>query len=115
VLFNRPGISYIYCNIHPQMNAVIITVATPFFTVSAQDGTFSIKNVPLGNYEFHVWHERSDAEQLSAQARLISVDSAVTDLSSIRLDEAGYIPEMHRNKYGEEYDKERRAPLYRRP
>ncbi len=115
VRFNRPGISYIYCNIHPQMSAVIVTVETPYFAVSASDGNYSIKNVPAGSYELHLWHERCDREQLSAQARVLPVEPTVTDLGTIRLDEASYIPKTHKDKHGEEYDKERDLPLYRRP
>src|SRR5207244_5963197 len=30
VVFNRPGISYIFCNIHPEMSAVVVTLKTPY-------------------------------------------------------------------------------------
>ncbi len=115
VRFNRPGISYLYCNIHPQMSAVVVTVATPYFASSARGGGFSISNVPAGDYELHVWHERSDPQQLEAQRRILPVESPVTDLGVIRLDEAAYIPTAHKNKHGEEYPGAREWPAYRRP
>ena len=34
VRFDRPGISYIFCNIHPEMSAVVITMATPLYAIS---------------------------------------------------------------------------------
>src|SRR5882724_88559 len=34
VHFDRAGISYIFCNIHPEMSAVVITLPTPFYGVS---------------------------------------------------------------------------------
>jgi plastocyanin len=114
VLFSRPGVSYIFCNIHPQMSAVIVTVNTPYFAVSSTDGTFAIKNVPEGTYEFKLWHERSDAQQLAALSRTVSIRSGASDLGTIRLDEAGYIPQAHKNKYGEEYDHKTNMPDYRR-
>lgn len=115
VRFNRPGISYLYCNIHPQMSAVIVTVETPYFTISAPDGYFSIQNVPTGSYELRLWHERSDARQLAARSRPVLVESTVADLGIFQLDEAGYIPRTHKDKHGNEYDSERNQPVYQRP
>jgi plastocyanin len=113
VRFDRPGISYIFCNIHPQMSAVIIAVETPYFAVTNPDGTFSINNVPVGNYELHLWHERSDEKQLDALRRIVTVAATAADLGVIRLDEAAFIPQVHKNKHGEDYPVE--SPAYRRP
>jgi hypothetical protein len=115
VRFDRPGVSYIFCNIHPQMSAVVVTVETPYFAVSAFDGRYSIKNVPPGNYQLQLWHERSEEQQLAAQNRTVTVESAVAELGVIRLDQAGYIPRTHKDKNGEEYSSDRDLPTYRRP
>jgi plastocyanin len=114
VRFNRSGVSFLYCNIHPQMSAVVVTVDTPYFASSGRDGNFSIDGVPEGRYELRVWHERSAPEQLEALRRVISVFSPAADLGVIRFDEASYIPKAHKNKHGEDYPDERR-PSYRRP
>ncbi|HYK91063.1 MAG TPA: hypothetical protein VE398_19985, partial [Acidobacteriota bacterium] len=95
VRFDRPGISYIFCNIHPQMSAVVVAVTSPYFAVSAPDGTYAIKNVPTGSYDLRLWHERCAEQQLAAQSRVVSVKSALSELGVIRLDEAGYIPRAH--------------------
>jgi len=115
VRFDRLGVSYIFCNIHPQMSAVVVAVETPYFTVSTQDGAFAIRNVPPGNYGLRLWHERSSEQQLAAQRRVLSLESAVMDLGVIRLDEVGYILKAHKNKHGEDYEDERNLPAYRRP
>lgn len=115
VRFNRPGVSFIYCNIHPQMSAVIVTVSTPYFAISASDGSYSIKGVPRGNFELRLWHERSDEQQLAAKSHVVSVESAVTELGVIQLDESGYIPRAHKNKYGEEYSTDSNQPAYTHP
>jgi plastocyanin len=114
VRFNRPGVSFLYCNIHPQMSAIIVTVETPYFSSSARDGNFTINDVPVGRYELRVWHERSDPQQLEAERRVLSLGSPVTELGVIRLDEASYIPKAHKNKHGEDYADKRKSP-YRRP
>ena len=38
VHFDHDGVSYIFCNIHPEMSAVIVTLSTPYFGVSAANG-----------------------------------------------------------------------------
>ena len=62
----REGVSYIFCNIHPEMSAVAVVVATPYFAVAGKNGEFSIPNVPPGRYLFHLWSENSLAETLQA-------------------------------------------------
>jgi plastocyanin len=115
VRFNRPGISHIFCNIHPQMSAVVVTVETPYFAISAPDGKYSIENVPAGTYRLYLWHERSDERQLAAENRLVTIESAVFNLGVIRLDESGYIPAEHKDKNGQDYEHDRNQPTYGKP
>ncbi len=114
VLFNRPGVSYIFCNIHPQMSAVVVTLNTPYFAISDQNGDFTINGVAEGRYRLRVWHERAKSEQLEACSRIIHVTPGSLELGALQLSEEGYIPQPHKNKYGEEYETERNKPLYRR-
>src|SRR2546430_5669857 len=55
--FDRPGISYLFCNIHPEMSAVIIALDTPYYASSNAGGQIAIPNVPVGQYMLHVWRE----------------------------------------------------------
>src|SRR5260370_663426 len=57
VRFDRLGISYIFCNIHPEMSAVVITMATPLYAISNRDGQLSLAGVPYGRYMLHVWSQ----------------------------------------------------------
>jgi hypothetical protein len=45
------------CNIHPWMQGSIFVQDHPYMAVSAEDGTFEIKNIPVGKHEFAFWHE----------------------------------------------------------
>ena len=56
VNFDRPGIVETRCNVHPWMNASIVVTGSPFFAVSAADGSFTISRVPAGRYEVVAWH-----------------------------------------------------------
>lgn len=46
------------CNVHGWMNAFLGVLPHPFFAVSANDGTFSIKGLPAGTYVVEAWHEK---------------------------------------------------------
>jgi plastocyanin len=113
VQFNRPGLSYIYCNIHPQMSAIVVTVNTPYFAVSGAKGDFAIANVPEGRYRLQVWHERARAQVLSALTREVKVGAGGLELGVINISEEGYLLRPHPDKYGGEYDPHTNRP-YRR-
>jgi plastocyanin len=115
VNFSRPGVSYIFCNIHPQMSAAIIAVNTPYYAVTGSQGLFGMDSVASGKYQLQVWHERSTAEHLDSLTRTVEVNSNTLDLGVIKVSEEGYIPTLHRNKYGQEYDLNRNRPAYRKP
>jgi len=54
--FTKPAIMVpVHCNIHPWMEAFIGVVTNPYFAVTGTDGSFTIKNVPAGDYTLSVW------------------------------------------------------------
>jgi plastocyanin len=103
VAFKRPGIVRVFCNIHPQMSAVIAVLETPYFAVSNKAGIFEIDNVPAGDYQFHIFHEGASAETLNALTRKITVERPSLDLPRISINESGYLQVPHKNKYGKDY------------
>lgn len=57
--FGREEIAIpVKCNIHPWMRGYIAVFKHPFFTVTAKDGTFVLKDVRPGNYTITAWHEK---------------------------------------------------------
>ena len=48
ITFSKPGVSYVFCNIHPEMSAVIIVLEYPYYAVSDRVGEVSISSVPAG-------------------------------------------------------------------
>lgn len=46
------------CNVHPWMSMYIGVVEHPYFSVSGEDGGFSIANLPAGQYTVEAWHEK---------------------------------------------------------
>jgi plastocyanin len=57
--FDKPEVMItVGCDVHPWMRSYISVASNPFFAVSAEDGSFSIKNLPAGEYEVEAVHEK---------------------------------------------------------
>jgi len=102
VRFSQPGISYIFCNIHPDMSAVVIALSTAHFTVTARDGSFRIPNVSPGRYRLRIWYEMASDAELSSLSREIEVTSGESAIDTLTI-HATNAPREHLNKYGEAY------------
>lgn len=58
VVFDKPGIAVLGCNIHDKMVAWVVVVETPYFGRSGADGKLQLDNVPPGNYRLRIWHAK---------------------------------------------------------
>ena|SRR5438477_2335907 len=105
VHFDHEGISYLFCNIHSQMAAVIITLRTPYFTVANTSGVISLHDVPAGDYEMHIWAEGADLKELQDLTRHVHIGSSPADIGTIRVPVTGELA-VHKNKFGEDYPPE---------
>jgi hypothetical protein len=115
VRFDRPGVCYIFCNIHPQMSAVVIVLDSPYYAIATRRGTITIPDVPPGRYMLHVWDERSLPDQLAKLTREIVVSPSQPSLGSIQISETALVA-AHKNKYGRDYDPpEPRVQAYPQP
>jgi plastocyanin len=103
VTFTRAGVCYVFCNIHPEMSAVVVAVDTPYYTVSARDGSFAIANVPAGRYAASAWHERHKLERPADVPRDVRVSAAAASLGVFRFTESTQLIVAHKNKYGQDY------------
>lgn len=109
VVFSREGVSYIFCNIHSEMSAVVITLTTPFYNIADAKGQFQITGVPDGDYDLHLWIEGRRQSALEKQTRRIHMGGDHVDLGEI---DAGQPEnEAHRNKFGRPYAPDTR-PIY---
>jgi len=102
VLFDRQGISYIFCNIHAEMSAVVIALNTPYFAISDRRGQVLIPKVVPGHYILHVWYEGALPDALSALTREITVPEGTSTLGFVRVPASG-LPQEHKNLYGRDY------------
>ena len=115
VQFDKPGISFIFCNIHAQMSAVVITLNTPYYAISNRRGDISIGGVVPGRYHMHVFHPSVAPDALHAAEREITVTPGDTFLGTFSLAESD-LELAHKNKYGRDYDRpDPDSPAYARP
>lgn len=54
--FDKPCAAVMLCAIHPEMEAYVVAVPTPYFDVTGADGSFTIEGVPEGDHTVKVWH-----------------------------------------------------------
>ena len=103
VLFDRPGVSFIFCNIHPEMSGLVVVLNTPYYSVSGANGEVWIRNVLPGRYRVNYWYERSSTEALNKLAREITIPQQ-REAGTVQIPEV--LPENvpHKNKYGKDYD-----------
>ena len=103
VRFDRLGVSFLFCNIHPQMSAVVVAVDTMYYGLSDRKGIVAIQNVPDGRYELHVWYERSLPDDLKTLTRAVTISSPTAELGTIQVPENPSFTPAHKNKYGQDY------------
>lgn len=73
VVFDKPGVAVIGCNIHDKMAGWIVVADTPWFARTEADGRGTLAAVPPGSYRLSVWHAA-----LPAAPRPAPVDFTVT-------------------------------------
>jgi plastocyanin len=116
VVFDHVGISYIFCNIHPEMSAVVVALKTPNYAISDRKGGIVIPNVAPGRYEMRVWDERALPEALNKLTRTMVISESSHSFGVIHLTEQRTISQAHKNKYGEDYNNPTPSvPVYIRP
>jgi plastocyanin len=111
VKFDRPGVSYIFCNIHPQMNAIIISLDTPYYAIAGASGRVRIPQVAPGDYLVQVWAEGLRREDMDKLTQRVTVAETPVDLGTIEIPSSNALAK-HKNKYGRAYDRPDAAPPY---
>jgi plastocyanin len=106
VTFSREGVSYIFCNIHPEMSAVILTLSTSLYSAMDSSGTFHVAHVPDGEYEMHIWIEGIAQPVLDRMSRRVHVTADSDDLGVIEAPAVLLKTAPHANMYGKPYDRD---------
>lgn len=97
--FTTPGIVNVYCNVHPNMSAVIHVLSTPYFAFADSHGGFTIGDVPPGRYDLTVWNEQGGTVK-----NTVDVGTPGLQNVNVTLDSRGFRATVHANKYGKAYE-----------
>lgn len=104
VTFSREGVSYIFCNIHPEMSAVVLALSTPLYAIADSTDAFTLHSIPPGEYRLHIWIEGVPQSVLDSFVRPVHVASKDLDLGIVTAPIVRPQDMTHMNKYGNLYD-----------
>ncbi len=104
VTFSRLGVSYIFCDIHPEMSAVVLALSTPLYSVGDSTNSFAIPNIPSGDYNLHLWIEGVPPSVLSGLARAVHIAGQTVDLGTLSVPVAPGDAMRHSDKFGNDYN-----------
>jgi hypothetical protein len=110
VTFSREGVSYIFCNIHPEMSAVVVALSTPFFATGDSTGSVTLRGVPVGDYELHAWAEGVPQPVLDRVTRRVHLAGNQNDLGTLTIPVLPDRAASHLNKFGQPYDRSTPSP-----
>jgi len=71
----------IVCNVHPWMHAYAVVVEHPYAAVTAEDGSFTIPDLPAGSYTLEAWHPKLGTRTLDVKVGTGAKASAVARIS----------------------------------
>lgn len=78
VVFDKPGIVKIYCEVHPWMRAAVLVLEAPCYAIVSKDGSFTIEGIPAGHHEMVVWN-------IDAGSRRVVVDVTVDKAPQLQI------------------------------
>ncbi len=110
VTFQREGVSYIFCNIHPEMSAVVLALSTPLYAIADAKDSFVLRNIPPGDYKLHLWIEGVPQSVLAGLSRAVHFSSRDVDLGTFDAPIAKPGNMTHTNKFGKGYDTDPQSP-----
>ena len=65
--FDKPEVFKVKCEVHTWMGAYIGVFSHPYFAVTGDDGSFSLKNLPAGDYTIEAWHEKYGTQTMKVK------------------------------------------------
>jgi plastocyanin len=107
VRFDREGVSYIFCNIHPEMGAIVLALNTPYYGISSENGLVALHNVPAGSYRLNVWSENGQLANPDVSQKIVQVSTDAVHLGDLTLQTTTDPLAHHKNKFGEDYEPSR--------
>jgi plastocyanin len=80
VVFDKPGVVELLCNVHAEMGAYVVVTETPYSALVAKDGAYVLKGVPTGTYVVRAWRE-----ELKDQRQEVTVSGGTSQMVNFEL------------------------------
>ena len=95
--FDAPGVVNVYCNVHPNMSAVIHVMSTPYYTFADANGHYAF-DVPPGRYRLVAWNEQGGTTTTT-----VDVNATGVAMAALTIDSRNFRDSAHTNKLGKPY------------
>jgi len=97
VVFDKPGVAAIGCNIHDSMITYVYVADSPFAALSKDDGRVSFAELPAGAYEFRIWHPQLPQDKPGPSQHIVIGEGVKT--LAVKLPVTGAKHAMHMGGY----------------
>lgn len=85
VVFDKPGIAVLGCNIHDSMVAWVVVVDTPYHGQTGADGRLTLPDLPPGSYKLRGWHASLPAGAAAVEQALTIGIGGTAEKASLQL------------------------------
>lgn len=110
VLFDKPGVVVLGCNIHDWMVGYLYVTDDPWFAVSDAQGRLQLEDLPVGRYAVTLWHSQlADRQPLSAGELALTAEGASRRFPLAVQVEAAPVATPAPTPFGEAFRKASRA------
>jgi hypothetical protein len=76
----RTGIMRVECDAHGWMLGWVYVADSPYYAITAKDGTFAITDIPPGSYTLVAWHEFTGAREMPVTVKAKETSSVTVEL-----------------------------------
>ncbi len=64
IVFDKPGVVTVHCEIHDRMRGIILVLETPYFTKTDTAGRYRLEHLPAGHYDLKAWINEADVHSV---------------------------------------------------
>lgn len=69
VLFDKPGVITVHCEVHDRMRGTLLVLETPHFVKTDAEGRYRLENLPAGRYLLKAWISESDVREHAVELK----------------------------------------------
>jgi plastocyanin len=73
VIFDKPGVVTVHCDIHERMRGTVLVLETPHFVKTDAQGRYRLEHLPAGNYTLKAWVTERETRERPVELKSGSV------------------------------------------